>query len=141
MVLWRQATNSCHIVNPNGLALGVDRGPLFERCVREQIVQLAPGDRFVIYTDGIVEAMDENKELFGVRRFYRIVQTNATSPSSEFISKLIRSVDEHKGNAPQHDDITIITGRLAGATRASEPAVIERSTPSPGMTPRPGPSS
>jgi hypothetical protein len=40
MVLWRKASNTCHLVNPNGLALGIDKGPLLEKTLKEQRVQL-----------------------------------------------------------------------------------------------------
>lgn len=112
LVLWRAATNSCYIVNPNGIALGIDRGPIFERTVREQSVQLMPGDRFVIYTDGVVEAMNEQKQLFGAQRFYRTVKEYASRDSAEFMSMLLKAVEEHQGKAEQNDDITIVTGRM-----------------------------
>lgn len=111
MVLWRQATNSVHIVNPNGIALGIDRGPVFERTVKEQQVQLMPGDRFVIYTDGLVEAMNAEKQMYGAQRFYRKCKETASRESSEFLSLIVKNVEEHVGTASPHDDITIVTCR------------------------------
>src|SRR5258708_4834997 len=70
MVLWRKASNTCHLVNSNGLALGIDPGPLFEKTVKEQKVQLFKGDRFVLYTDGGTESMNRQREQFGQNRFY-----------------------------------------------------------------------
>jgi serine phosphatase RsbU (regulator of sigma subunit) len=112
LVLYRHATQSCHIVNPNGIALGIDRGPIFERTVKEQQVQLMPGDRFVIYTDGLVESMNKEHQLYGSQRFYRKVKECADRESSEFISMVVKSVEEHQGDAVQHDDITIVTARM-----------------------------
>jgi sigma-B regulation protein RsbU (phosphoserine phosphatase) len=111
MVLWRHATNSVHIVNPNGIALGIDRGPVFERTVKEQQVQLMPGDRFVIYTDGLVEAMNGEKQMYGAQRFYRKCKETASRESSEFLSLVVKNVEEHVGTASPHDDITIVTCR------------------------------
>jgi sigma-B regulation protein RsbU (phosphoserine phosphatase) len=111
MVLYRKQTNSCHLVNPNGLALGIDKGPLFERTIKEQKLQLMKGDRFVLYTDGVVESMNEQHEQLGQNRFYVKTKQLAEKPSSEFLSHLVQTVETHQGQARQHDDITIVTGR------------------------------
>lgn len=115
MVLWRKPTNTCHLVNTGGLALGIDKGPLFERCIKEQRLQLCEGDRFVLYTDGIIEAMNERNELWGQQNFYRAIRDLAERDSNEFINLLIQRVEKHQGNAPQHDDITLVTGRFKGS--------------------------
>jgi sigma-B regulation protein RsbU (phosphoserine phosphatase) len=111
MVLWRKASNTCHLVNTNGLALGIDQGPLFENTVKEQKVQLFKGDRFVLYTDGVTESMNLNREQFGQNRFYLRVKQSGEKSSSEFLSLLVTELEAHQGEAPQHDDITIVTGR------------------------------
>ncbi len=111
MVLWRKASNTCHLVNPNGLALGIDKGPLFEKTLKEQKIQLFKGDRFALYTDGVIESMNRQNEQFGQNRFYLRVKQLADKSSSEFLSLLVTELEAHQGDAPQHDDITIVTGR------------------------------
>jgi sigma-B regulation protein RsbU (phosphoserine phosphatase) len=122
MVLWRKATNTCCLVNPNGLALGIDRGPLFEKTLREQKIRLDPGNRMVLYTDGTIEAMNAADEQFGKNRFYHLIQQLADKGSSEFLHFLVKAIQEHQGDAPQHDDITIVTVR-----RNSAPPPISKS--------------
>ncbi len=119
MVLWRKASNSCHLVNPNGLALGIDKGPLFEKTLKEQKIQLFKGDRFVLYTDGVIEAMNDRHEQFGQNRFYLRVKQLADKSSSEFLSLLVNEIEHHQGQAPQHDDITIVTGRTVAEEEAA----------------------
>ncbi len=114
MVLWRAASNTIELVNPKGMALGFDKGPLFERNITEETVQLMPGDRFVMYTDGVVEAMNEKNEEYGDKRFEALVQKLATRESNQMLNMLVKSLDDHKGNAPQHDDMTIMTVRFLG---------------------------
>jgi len=111
MVLWRKAANTCHLVNTNGLALGIDKGPLFDQTVKEQRVQLFKGDRFVLYTDGVTESMNTKREQFGQNRFYLRVKQSAERSSSEFLSTLVKELEIHQGEAPQHDDITIVACR------------------------------
>ncbi len=112
MVLFRARTGKCELVNPAGIALGFDKGPIFNRTVKEQTLQLYKGDRVVLYTDGVVEAMDEQHEEFGDERFYKWVQVNARVKSRDFVRALLRELDGHRGNADQHDDITIVTVRV-----------------------------
>jgi len=112
MVIWRQATRSHELVRPNGIALGFDKGPIFDRTVREQKVQLYKGDRVVLYTDGVVEAMNEKREEWGDDTFYQFVLENAEAPSKDFVRQLLQALDKHKGNAEQHDDITVTTFRI-----------------------------
>lgn len=112
MVVFRRATGKYELINPNGIALGFDKGPIFERTIKEQKIPFAPGDRFVLYTDGVVEAMDGRNVEFGDERFYKMVQSLADKDSNVFINTVVKALDDHKGDAPQHDDITLVTVRV-----------------------------
>jgi serine phosphatase RsbU (regulator of sigma subunit) len=113
MLLWRKPSNTCHLINPNGLALGIDKGPIFEKTLKEQTLQLSKGDRFVLYTDGVIESMNANNEQFGQNRFYLRAKELADQSSSDFLSQLMKEVGEHRGSTPQRDDMTLVTGRVA----------------------------
>ena len=110
--VWRNATRKVELVRPNGIALGFDKGPIFERTIREQKIQLDVGDRVVFYTDGVVESMNEKREEYGDDKFYDWVAQHAELPSNEFVRLLSQELDRHKGRAEQHDDITVTTLRL-----------------------------
>ena len=112
MLIWRSATNTIEKVRPNGIALGFDKGPVFNRTVREQKVQLKTGDRVVLYTDGVVESMNEAREEWGDDKLDEFTIEHATMPSKEYVRLLIKALEEHQGKAEQHDDITITTFRI-----------------------------
>ncbi|HYG77054.1 MAG TPA: SpoIIE family protein phosphatase [Planctomycetota bacterium] len=112
MLIWRAATKTIEKVRPNGIALGFDKGPVFNRTVREQKVKLNPGDRVLMYTDGVVESMNEQREEWSDEKLDEFTLQHATLPSKEFVRLLIKALEEHQGNAEQHDDITITTFRL-----------------------------
>jgi serine phosphatase RsbU (regulator of sigma subunit) len=113
MVLLRARTGQVELVNPNGIALGFDKGPIFNRTIKEQTLQLYKGDQVVLYTDGVVEAMDERHEEYTDERFYRWVQSNARDKKSrDVVSALLKEIETFRGKAEQHDDITVVTVRV-----------------------------
>ncbi len=109
MVLYRRKGKKYELINPNGIALGFDKGPIFERTIKEEEIQLEKGDRTVIYTDGIPESMNSKSEEFGDTTFYDLILKNSEENSSKFINSIVSAVREHQGDAEQHDDITIST--------------------------------
>jgi serine phosphatase RsbU (regulator of sigma subunit) len=86
---------------PLGMAEDVDYG--------EKMVQLQQGDVVVFYTDGIPEAMNAKREMFGFERLEEIVKASASDLSAKMLAK--RIVDEvagFTGPAKQHDDMTVV---------------------------------
>jgi phosphoserine phosphatase RsbU/P len=114
MVLWRKSSRTCHLINPNGLALAVDKGPVFEKTIREQKVELSRGDRFTVYTDGVIEAMNPSNEGFGQNRLYLRLKQLSEEPSSDLLHRIMEEVDRHRGTASQHEDMVMLTGRYVG---------------------------
>lgn len=112
LVVWRAAADKIELVNPSGIALGFDKGPVFERTIREEKIVLEPGDRIVAYTDGVVEAMNAQNQEFGDKRFQDLVQDLGARDSNQLLNLIMKAIDEFRGDAPQSDDITIVTLRL-----------------------------
>ncbi len=112
MVVYVERKGRCATLNPSGIALGFDKGPIFDRTLKASKLVLEPGDRVVMYTDGVVEAMNSQNEQYGEERFYRFCLTHARMRSRDFVRALVRDLDQHKGDAEQHDDITIATIRM-----------------------------
>ena len=74
----------------------------------ETQIKLEPRDKVVFYTDGIVEAMNGQEEMFGFDRLLNVVKNSKTMTAETLLEEIKNKVDEFAGNAPQHDDITII---------------------------------
>ncbi len=113
MVFVRNSTGKQWILNPGGIALGFDGGAIFDNTVKEEKLSLAKGDRIVLYTDGVVEAMNAQKQQFGEKRFYELARRLAPQNSDTFVNLLVQELERHRGNAEQHDDITISTFMLS----------------------------
>ena len=112
LVVYRAQTRDVELVKPQGIALGFDKGSIFDSNIAEEVIQLYPGDRLVAYTDGIVEAMSEEEEEFGDDPFYDLTRKFGSANSKEYINQVIHALQQHVKNAPQSDDITISTMKV-----------------------------
>ena len=73
------------------------------------------GDLLLLYTDGVTEAMNEHKELFGERRLLELVsylaRKNGDMDAKSVVKAVNSAVQKFAGGAEQADDITILTLR------------------------------
>ncbi len=90
-----------------GVALGVVEDFKYQ----ENTVTLGPGSTVVFYTDGVVEAENEDKELFEMDRFCKIFQNGAFNDAREVTLGIFKTVREFAGENPQSDDITCLVLR------------------------------
>ena len=70
--------------------------------------RLEGGDWLVIFTDGVVEAVNGKDEEFGEPELIRLVDRESRSAPAELLRSLLAALDRHVGNTPQHDDITCL---------------------------------
>jgi sigma-B regulation protein RsbU (phosphoserine phosphatase) len=79
----------------------------------ESRFQLQTADKIVFYTDGIVEAMNEQEEMFGFDRLLDVVRSSGTMNAESLLQEINDRVKEFAGNADQHDDLTVIVINVA----------------------------
>jgi sigma-B regulation protein RsbU (phosphoserine phosphatase) len=77
----------------------------------EKCVQLAPGDLFVAYSDGITEPENEFGE-FGEARLINLLRENQHLPLPRLSEAVITAVQDWTGAGEQPDDITLVLGRV-----------------------------
>ena len=106
---------------PKGIVLGVVKYPVYTNSQ----VQLEPGDTLIVYTDGVNEAMNEKKELYGEDRLLNFTRGEEEKSVSEITSDICASVHQHAGNEPQSDDITVLALRYKGQPE-NENAVLKQ---------------
>ena len=78
----------------------------------ETQLKLQPGDKVVLYTDGIVEAMNEKEEIFGFERLVEVVQGARSATADLLLKEILDRVNAFTGGAAQHDDLTLIVVSL-----------------------------
>ena len=74
----------------------------------QEYTSLHSGDIAVMYTDGITEAMNLNREQFGLERLKKLVRENKNLLAKELTDKIYADIEEFVGGAPQHDDQTLL---------------------------------
>ncbi|MFH1259006.1 MAG: SpoIIE family protein phosphatase [Elusimicrobiota bacterium] len=101
-------------LNTESLALGVEKGALFNRMVRDEMVPLYSGDIFCFYTDGVTEAMNNENEEFGEKRLeLALLEYKEKKPNDikkETVIEVVNGkINNFVKNHPQHDDITFVS--------------------------------
>lgn len=98
-------------LDTNGLFIGAieDARDSYE----EKQTKLNYGDRIVLYTDGIPESLNINREEYSNTRFEENIMKNRQLPLEDFTSSIIEDVQRFIGNATVQDDITLMVVELA----------------------------
>ncbi len=115
------AAGGVRILAPDGLVLGlkIDDGEMFERLLQEDSVPLGPGDLFVLFTDGISEAMNPLEECFGEERLGDLIGEHGHMPFEELRERILREIRAFVGTAAQHDDMTMLLLKVEEAGMAA----------------------
>lgn len=105
ILLWKNASRDLQKIRPFGRLLGIMPDAEFE----SEQVSLDPGDRILVYTDGVYETSDRAGDHFGERRLHDFIAEHAQLAGNEFADQLIKTVTEWSGGEEQiDDDIAII---------------------------------
>ena len=107
-LLYRKRSGEIETLKPGGLALGIDKGPVFDRVLKEMEIQLESGDILLLYTDGVNEAEEPSGQEFGKERLLERFAALATEGAEAVVEKLPQEVREFAGSHPQMDDITLV---------------------------------
>ena len=112
-VVIRKGGSVEYLRQTGGMVVGAMEGVEFERGT----MTLAPGDRFFLYTDGVTEAMDENKVLFSDERLLRELKLLEGLPVKDVLNRLLAMLVAYsKGD--QSDDITMMLLEYQGPKSA-----------------------
>src|ERR1035438_7461030 len=87
---------------------GIPVGIFAESPYQVGTARLESGDWLVIFTDGVVEAVNSKDEEYGEPELIRLVDRRSGSAPAELLRSLLAELDRHVGNTPQHDDITCL---------------------------------
>jgi phosphoserine phosphatase RsbU/P len=98
----RRASGQIERLDHGGLPFGIMPDATYEA----GDVTLAPGDWLVIFTDGLVEAINAREEEYGEIRLLTALEAGKSLSPSDLLKRLMTDLDLFVGNTPQHDDVT-----------------------------------
>jgi sigma-B regulation protein RsbU (phosphoserine phosphatase) len=105
----RRASGAIERLSDGGLPLGMWADKSYE----PGNAVLQPGDWLVIFTDGVVEAVNGRDEEYGEQRMLNVLQAGAAATPDELLRRLMTDLDTFVGLTPQHDDVTCMLVKAA----------------------------
>ena len=97
------------VVQPEGIAFGFDKGPVFERRLQVVEVPIEPGDRLVLANSAPVRIQDTQGTELGEKAFYARVKKHSAPDTTQFLRALRRDLEHHAGEAGFQEDIALVT--------------------------------
>ena len=104
LVVYRASTDSIELHTVKGVAIGF----LEEYKYRQGEIQLNKGDIVIFYTDGITEAENSNKEMFGLERLKEVSYNNKNKSPKELRKVILESINRFRKDYEQTDDLTFV---------------------------------
>ncbi|OHD64785.1 MAG: hypothetical protein A2176_10690 [Spirochaetes bacterium RBG_13_51_14] len=110
-ILLRAGTGEIELLDTNGLFIGAIEEA--RDSYEEKRTKLEYGDRLILYTDGIPEAINEERTEYSYQRLEQVVRKNRNLPAEELADAILSDVRQFIGNASLVDDITCVVIELA----------------------------
>jgi sigma-B regulation protein RsbU (phosphoserine phosphatase) len=103
LIRWREG--NLERIESNGLLFGVVPEPEYPLCT----LSIRSGDRFLLYTDGVIEAENASGDSFGDRKLEEVVRKNQSRPPSALLDQLLSDIAGWQAaSVAQQDDITLL---------------------------------
>ena len=112
-LLFSPASGAVAWLKPTDIAVGFG----LDRPYEPSECRMQPGDVLVLYTDGVTEAFDGRRRMFGEERLQAVVVAQAAEPAGSIVKAIAAAVSAHAGATPQSDDITLLVLRLENQDR------------------------
>jgi phosphoserine phosphatase RsbU/P len=108
LLYFQENTAKMMTLKPDGIALGIEKGNIFDVTIKTGHLQLHKGDMVVFYTDGFSEAMNKNLDQYSENRLGEIIGANRDKSVCQIIDAVIQDVQLFVKGYPQHDDMTMV---------------------------------
>ena len=107
-LLYRARDKAAHYLELRGLGLGIIRNDNFNKYIEVNTVSYEAGDTIVLYTDGITEASNRQRDEYGYDRLRCVIERHAQEPPSMIQKALIQSLYDFCDGNPLDDDYTAL---------------------------------
>jgi sigma-B regulation protein RsbU (phosphoserine phosphatase) len=104
LLVYKQSTGTTFKVDTGGLPIGIEKGTRYE----QKRFKVEKGDCVLMFTDGILEAMNPTGQQYGLSGLKHVVERCAVLPAAELVSAIREDLARFVGSARQHDDQTLL---------------------------------
>ncbi|MBS9775588.1 MAG: PP2C family protein-serine/threonine phosphatase [Fusobacterium sp.] len=104
ILIYKKETNKIEVCGTKGVAIGFIENYNY----KEENIDFKNGDIAIFYTDGIIEAENNKKELFGIERLKETILNNSNCNVNELKEKILEAINNFRGEKEQNDDITFL---------------------------------
>jgi serine phosphatase RsbU (regulator of sigma subunit) len=109
MLRYTAADKKLRTIQPEGIALGFDKGPVFDSRLVVEKVPIEHGDRLVIVNSGAVAIVDQKGVELGEKTLYGHVLRHGALDSAEFLERLRSVLEAYADGAALPRDVSIVT--------------------------------
>ena len=104
LIVYRAETDKIELHFVKGVAIGFMQGYKY----KQGEIKLEKGDIVLYYTDGITEAENPNKELFGIERLKKVIYDNKFNDVDTIKENILNEINIFRRDYPQVDDLTFV---------------------------------
>ena len=101
---YRAALKACTNTSLDGVPIGIMEDVDYQQAK----VKFDPGDIVFVYSDGITEMRNADRDEYGLNRVQRFLLENNHLNAKEIVENLVEDVEKFRGDVPPHDDMTIL---------------------------------
>ena len=105
------AEKKLQAVHADGIALGFDKGPVFDKSLKEVEFEIHPGDRLVLNTPGVFTIKNLEGVELSTLGFAKAINKHATKNSDAFVNLVVNMLDFYAGKDVEDTDIAFVTVR------------------------------
>ena len=109
--VYRESTQTLEVIQSGGFVLGIL--PKIDTYLEEWHLKLGSKDKVLLYSDGIIDAENQERDRFGLERLKEAFTRHHQKPAAELIKAVKDEVYAFIGSYPQYDDITLIVMEAA----------------------------
>jgi serine phosphatase RsbU (regulator of sigma subunit) len=125
------ATQKHRLHKTRGYPLGLMNADQFDQRIESAQITFAAGDWCILYTDGINEAMNASNSEYGMERFLSVVDRCAVCSPSDLTRAVMDDISSFSGQAPQNDDITLLSLKWTHSTESQKHTMIGKASYAP----------
>lgn len=111
-IMLHSANHKTSLLQTEGMAIGLDKGEVFDRSLKEETISFNIGDVFLFYTDGLTEGRNKELEEFGEERLMKLLNQYKNDSAQEILQRIRKAYNKFVGKKESHDDLTYLVVKI-----------------------------